>query len=82
MSLEFRTKNIQEHLWFPWFPMVPSKGLHVAAGDPMQFQVRKAVAGAAAAAFDLEMPRESSINDLMEALARDPGSCIWKHLEG
>ena len=47
----------------------------------MQFQVRKAVAGAAAAAFDLEMPRESSINDLMEALARDPGSCIWKHLE-
>lgn len=39
------------------------------AGDPMQFQVRKAVAGAAAAAFDLEMPRESSINDLMEALA-------------
>lgn len=54
------------------------------AGDSpgMQFQVRKAVAGAAAAAFDLEMPSTSSVNDLMEALAWDPGSCMNWHEPG
>lgn len=38
----------------------------------MQFQVRKAVAGAAALAFDLEMPGTSCVTDLSEALARAP----------
>jgi len=42
------------------------------AGDAegtVQFQVRKAVAGAAATSFDLEMPRDGSVNDLIAQLA-------------
>ena len=62
-----------------WFLMVSNGSLWdhpaVATEDsPMQFQVRKAVAGAAAAAFDLEIPSTCSVNDLTEALAWDPGS--------
>lgn len=38
----------------------------------VQFQVRKAVAGAAALVFDLEMPGASCVTDLTEALARAP----------
>ena len=57
---------------FPWDPSIPGDSVG------MQFQVRKAVSGAAAAAFELEMPREGSVNDLMEALAWDPGSSKLK----
>ena len=39
------------------------------AEGTMQFQVRKAVAGAAATSFDLEMPRDGSVNDLIAQLA-------------
>jgi len=48
--------------------MNPTKHTGDAEGT-MQFQVRKAVAGAAATSFDLEMPRDGSVNDLIAQLA-------------
>ena len=47
---------------------VPLQSRFETGDVTVHFQVRKAVAGAAAAAFDLEMAASCCVNDLMEAL--------------